>query len=215
MDLVTVEEIAGIVESSLLCQGNSDVAFIDIAEKRGGSLVDKDGSVVAYVDTTLKTLCQNGSVTRNTVRRNGCALLWAMRRAHPLRCAQCSQYRHQLRMMKWRYENSTKCNTAERSHTNYHYLCHSEMILHVKNIQVQKKNLSLSIKALPRKIIDLMEAEGAVLTEAKSNDLEKIVETHLPIEADQQSSNFQNVLWEHKSNIIPLPKRNKRCGILS
>ena len=34
MDLATVEEIAGIVESLSLCQGNSTVALIDIAEKR-------------------------------------------------------------------------------------------------------------------------------------------------------------------------------------
>ena len=102
--MATVEEIAGIVESLSLCQSNSDVAFINIAEKQGGSLVDTDGNAVAYVDTTLMTLCQDGSVTGKTVRRNDCALLWTKCRAHPFRCAQCSQYRRQLRVMKWRYE---------------------------------------------------------------------------------------------------------------
>ena len=72
------------------------------------------------------------------------------------------------------------------------------MILDVKNIQVLKKKLSLSIKAFQRKIKDVIEAEGVVLMEAKSNDVEKIVETYIPIEADQQSSNFQKILWEQK-----------------
>ena len=60
--------------------------------------------------------------------------------------------------------------------------------------------------ALQRKIIEVNEAEGVVLTEAESNDLEKIVETHIPIEADQQSSDFQKILWEQQNQYNTLER---------
>ena len=48
-------------------------------------------------------------------------------------------------------------------------------------------------KALQSKIKNAIEAEGVMLTENESNDLENIVEAQIPTEVDQQSSNFQKI----------------------
>ena len=83
------------------------------------------------------------------------------------------------------------------------------MILRVKSIQAQKKKLSLSTKALQSKIKDVIEDGGVMKTEDESNDLENIVEAQIPTEVDQQSSNFQKILWEQQKQYNTLAKKKQ------
>ena len=123
-----LEEIAQIVECAVICPGNADMAFVDLATRRGGSFQSACVMQVAYSDSSSEVLCGNGQVVGCTIRHHDCEVLCECISCYPKHCSRCVCYRTQLQVMPSRDQPSTSNRTAHDSHTNYRYLSKEETI---------------------------------------------------------------------------------------
>ena len=97
-----------------VCPGNPDPEFVDVIEKRGGSLRSAGGQVVGILDSTSEVTNHDGRVYGRTIRRYDCEVLLrtgvpSSASAKPTRCKSCAQYRNTIRSMAHRLKG---CNSS-------------------------------------------------------------------------------------------------------
>ena len=118
-------EIVDCVTRAIVCPGNPDPEFVDVIEKRGGSLRSAGGQVVGILDSTSEVTNHDGRVYGRTIRRYDCEVLLrtgvpSSVSAKPTRCKSCAQYRNTIRSMAHGLKGcNAATNTAHDSHTPY------------------------------------------------------------------------------------------------
>lgn len=181
-----------------VCSGNNDDSFVKLLEEKGGVVMNKDKSVVAYVDKNLQS---------STVRHANCRLVCIENHC----CSCCADYRATLRAMHSRASRSkvaTLPSTDSSSHTNYRYLNREELEIRLANVQSDKRALERGMKRLEEKLSARISEEGIELHDDDIDELSEIFE-----EADKEAGkltreHFQRVFWEQQVAYNKL--KNKR-----
>ena len=84
-----------------VCCGNGDTEFLELRQARKDLFLGKDGQKTNYVDKRVSF--EPDCPAKGTIRHMKCArLVKAERDKQAPRCAQCTEYRGQLRVMKAR-----------------------------------------------------------------------------------------------------------------
>ena len=212
-ELADLLVIVRTVIHATVCPGNPDPEFVDVIEKRGGSLLGPDGQVVGVLDSTGEVTNHDGRVYGRTIRRYDCEVLLCVGEPTSAsttskRCKSCVQYRNNIRSMAHRLKAcSIATNTAHDSHTPYCRLDDQEKVQRLRNLQKEKKILKASNKKLQLRAQRLIENEGIKLTETESTDIEAVMK-EASEKVDFPEDSFQCILWEEQKKHCAL--KNKR-----
>lgn len=113
------------LNSAIMCNGNFEPIFVEIAQVRKGKLFSSTGNTVAVLD---EKVCINvGEVNYfSTVRHVNCSIL--LNSAISI-CSTCSQYRNTL----WAMASRHKKLTPPSIHTNVRYLRTPQKSAYIKS----------------------------------------------------------------------------------
>ena len=156
------------LDSSVMCSGNFEPQFIEIAEVRRGRLLSRTGETVAILD---EKVCINvdGVLHFSTVRHVNCSILLS---SHLSICPACSAYRSTLRVMVSRHKNATSSNI----HGNVRYLRTPQRAAYIKSLQRAIRTKNRQLIRLKSKLKDLMSSNSCLELDDNLNaDILKVV----------------------------------------
>ena len=187
-----ISQLISCVNEAKFCPGNVDNRYVDICEKRGGTM-KKGGYTIAYVDNTPST----GQDHTRTVRRVECDLLFDPS-SDRLRCQACQSLRSTLRSAVHR-DLKRDCTSVADSHTNYIHLTPSEQSERMKNLHQSLRSVKRQVKRLDSKVSSLIEKEAILLQPVDATDIEQVVEEVDPLVADKFPENSpQRIFWDQQ-----------------
>ena len=126
------------VNRAVICPGSPEDEFIDVCEKRGGTMKGQRGSgdTVAFVDKH-PVIDSRGHSHPCTVRRVDCDLLCEPCGQYPLRCRSCQLFRSTLRSSVSRLNESDQ--TSATSHASFKSLSPSDKDQRLRNLHIPSR----------------------------------------------------------------------------
>ena len=203
----TLTEILIAVKAARKCPGNPEEHFVQILEKRGGSVVGINGRVSAIIDSQ-EDVVSGGMMYYKTVRHSECEVFCLADTTNLRRCPCCKKYRSQLHVM---YSRQSKASdrVSHDSHTNYRFLSSAEKDERLHNLQRAKVAETKSNKRVSEKLNELIDKDGVSLTEQDTSDVASIFESVTDdVIKNFKEGSIQQIFWEQQKNYSSL--KNKK-----
>ena len=203
----TLTDILINVKAARICPRNPEEHFIQVLEKRGGSVVGINGRVSATIDNQ-EDVVSGGITYSKTVRHSDCEVFCSADTTNLRRCPCCKKYRSQLHVM---YSRQSKASdrVSHDSHTNYRFLSSAEKDERLHNLQRAKVAEGKCNKRLSEKLSELIDKDGVSLTEQDTSDMASIFENVSDnVTKNFKESSIQQIFWEQQKNYASL--KNKK-----
>lgn len=200
-------DILSTVKTARKCPGNPEEHFVQVLEKRGGSVVGVNGKVSAIIDNQ-EDIVSGGITYSKTIRHSDCEGFCSADTTNLRRCPCCKKYRSQLHVM---YSRQSKASdrVSHSSHTNYRFLSSAEKDERLHNLQRAKVAESKCNKHLSEKVNELIDKEGVSLTEQDTSDMVSIFDSVTDnVIKNFKDGSIQQIFWEQQKNYSSL--RNKK-----
>ena len=194
-----LRDILSVVKAARKCPGNPEERFVQVIEKRGGSVVGVDGKVSAIIDNQ-EDIVSGGITYSKTVRHTDCEVFCSPDTANLRRCPCCKKYRSQLHVM---YSRQSKASdrVSHNSHTNYRFLSSAEKDERLHNLQRAKVAQNKCNKRLSEKLNELIDNEGVRLTEQDTSDVTSIFNSVTDdVIKNFKDGSIQQIFWEQQKN---------------
>ena len=176
----TITNLLSCIHHAAICPGNPDVDFIDLCQKRGGTIKGArgNGDTIAFLDHK-PVINSDGQSHPCSVRRVDCEVICEPTDPYPLRCQVCQSFRPTLRAIRSRVRRDDP--TTISSHTNYIHLTSSEKNERMKNLHKSYKIAKQQVRRLELKVKQLIINEGISLQPCDTADISQIVEDVTPV----------------------------------
>ena len=113
-------------------------------------------------------------VEASTIRHEDCEVLLPPDSSSS-RCVRCTRHRSSLKIQAKRLQEVTQSRSEPSSHTNYHYLSRSELILRLSQEHHQRKVISKQHERLKEKVELLSQKVGVSVDRDLHNGLKEIM----------------------------------------
>ncbi|XP_077865085.1 uncharacterized protein LOC144350905 [Saccoglossus kowalevskii] len=197
--LSVITQLITLVNTCNICMGNTDQAFIDLVQSRGGEIVKSvsfagEKEVSAYIEEDYNAKAEDGTIYNSTIRSVDCILITDRKR-----CCKCSSYRSNLRSLSSRRKSQGKeqnmC-TDTNSKANFRYLDKTQLHARATNLQRERSNVK---KSLDRIVKRLISTEGISVEKPLQSDLKTIMEVHSKdVTKAYSEDSFQRLFWEEQ-----------------
>ena len=188
------DDLLNTLESSIICPGNPDSAFIALIESRKGSLLSPNGKEASSILDSSVPVKFDGVVHEKTVRSTTCQMLTTGRR-----CSECVKYRNVLRKINSRWEKSN--NDLEHnaslssSHANDRYLRSPQKKLKMSAIRKELSSARRLVRALQRQI----ERDGISVEPLVQDDLAQIaMSAENAVQKECPDGSLKKLFWNQQ-----------------
>ena len=188
LSLDVIPGLIQMLDSSVMCSGNFEQHFVEIAEVHKGRLLSRTGETVAILDEKV-CIQIDGEWHFSTVRHVNCSILLTSQLSI---CPACSRYRNTLRVMVSRHKKAAISNT----HGNVRYLRTPQRYAYIKSLQRAIRTKNRQLARLTSKLQDLMSSNLCLELDDKLNaDILKVVEDHKTV---TEKDDFKQIFWEQQ-----------------
>ena len=198
LDLNSLQHLVETLHKSRVCCGNYEQQFVSLLTSRNGKIARQDGTVSAYLDSSLPT----DGVPNATVRSAHCSVITSKSR-----CDECTAYRKNLRAI---ISSSSKVTSPMRrkrldssSHTNYRHLHSPELRERLHNSKCESRSLKVQLDQMKARIGKLTQSAGVTIDSRLDSDMRRIVaENNHALSSSYPPGSFARIFWDQQNESL-------------
>ncbi len=184
IDVHTLQLLIANVDKCIVCPGNPDRNFVEIAEAKKGELKTKNGvNIAARLDKT-QTVFVDGIAYSNTIRHTNCEML-----------RKCT-YRPTLRVMYHRWTKQKKKSPTRNTTSNKTNIRTPEKVKRYSNLRSKFRAQLKELTRLTEKIQDSFEKNNVCVDSTMNNDfihlMHEMTET---VHSENPEGSFKRIFW--------------------
>lgn len=201
-----VTQLLHAIDGATMCPGNLDDDFVQICQKRGGTMKGSRGN-----GETVAIMNGDGSRHPFTVRHIDCEMVY-IREAQAQCCNICQQYCSTLRVCRSRLNSasSDETKTAASSHAKYTRLTPIEKDKRLKNLQQSLQRTKQQVKRLEEKVKRIVERDDVQLSQEDADDFSAVVrEVNQSVEDTFPGHSPQRIFWDQQKQYHQLKDKRQ------
>ena len=210
IDVHTLELLIATLDKCIICPGNPDHKFVEMAEAKKGKLISRNGDQVTARLDKAQSVVVDGIMYSSTVRATNCDVLIKGRK-----CAACVAYRKCLRSMyhHWVKQNrKSPVQDPSSSKINIRYLNTPEKISRYSKLRGKCRAQSKEIERLKKRIEDAVEKNNVCLDSTMNNDFIQIMnEMTETVHSEHPEGSFKRIFWDQQvsANRVKNSRQNR------
>ena len=181
----TALDVMHTLNNSIICSGNCDEQFIELAKRKKGKFTTTSGSCVATLEEGIAVMV-DGEEVYSTIRHVHCEIV-----SSNTVCLACIKYRNTLRALICKL---SKARTHPHPKTNVRFLRTPQRNARLRSLRAAIRNKNQQLKRMRSRLEKIMEDDGVVVDDELSKDLESIIDD----DANAVKDEFKSIFFQQQ-----------------
>ena len=187
----TVLSLIYTLDGSVICRGNSDKRFVDLAKGKKGKFTTIAGGCIATLEDRIG-FNKDGEEFYCTVRHVDCEIL-----SSSMVCTVCTSYRNTLRALLCKQKRIGTLSTHPKMNTRF--LRTPQRNAHIKSLKAAICNKNRQLKRIKCKLEEIVEDDGIVVDDELEDDLKRVTDDH-SMDAESVRDEFKQIFLQQQVN---------------
>ena len=182
----TALDLMHTLNDSIVCSGNYDEQFIELAKRKKGKFTTTSGSCVATLEEGMSFMV-DGQELYSTVRHIHCEVV-----SSNTICSACTKYRNTLRALVCKL---SKARAHPHPKMNVRFLQTPQRSARLRSLKAAIRNKNQQLKRMRSRLEKIMEDDGVVVDDELSKGLESVIDDH---DADSMKDEFKSIFFQQQ-----------------